>query len=723
MKPFSLRSTSATTLLFSLVTALAPAARAQTEVSTLPEIVVTAQEITPSLTVPSPLAAALEINATVAGAAEVIDAEEYKRGRAIHIKDALDYAPGVFVQPRFGAEESRISIRGSGLQRTFHGRGLALLQDGVPLNLADGSFDFQAIEPLAARYVEVYRGGNALLYGAANLGGAINFVSNTGLDAPPVTLRLGYGSFDSFQAQVASGVAQGPIDLFASFSHFSMSGFREHSRQDSWRFFGNIGYRFSEELETRFYLTSVITKSQLPGNLTKEELEADPRQAQRNAHVKMLDNVDSNWRRNFTLWRLANKTTFESGDHRFTLGAFWSQKRLDHPILFIIDQFSNDAGLHLRYDYTGDLFGKRNRFTLGLLPTYGQVQDNRYRNHLGNRGALFSSNRQTAANVALYGEEQFYLLPDLSVILGTQLTYAQRKNVDTFPVTPGNPDHGSTQDWWGFSPKLGILWDVAPDAQLYANVSRSFEPPSFGELTAPALGGAGLIDLRAQTATTLELGTRGNVGRFHWDFAWYYAWLDHELMEYQLLPGLSQTVNAGRTIHQGIEAAVEIDLLHGLFTHETAETRMEGKNVVATEKKARFDRIVLRQVYLWNDFRYDGDRTFGNNRLPGVPEHYYRAELTYEHPCGFYAGPNVEWVPRKYNVDSASTLFADPYALLGFKLGYRTERGFSFYLEGKNLTDERYAATTGVVSVATPNQALFLPGDGRGLYGGIEWRW
>jgi len=700
-----------------------PAHPASGTTTTLPEIVVTAREIAPSLTVPSPVQAAEEINATVAGAAEVIDAEEYKRGRAIHIKDALDYAPGVFVQPRFGAEESRVSIRGSGLQRTFHGRGLALLQDGVPLNLADGSFDFQAIEPLAARYVEVYRGGNALLYGAANLGGAINFVSSTGLDAPAVTLRLGYGSFDTFQAQAASGVAQGPVDLYASFSHFSMSGFREHSRQDSWRFFGNIGYRFSEELETRFYLTSVITRSQLPGNLTKEELEDDPRQAQRNPTVRMLDNVDSNWQRNFTLWRLANRTTFESGDHRFTLGAFWSQKKLDHPILFAIDQFSNDVGLHLRYDYTGDLFGKRNRFTLGLLPTYGQLQDNRYRNNLGNRGELFSSNRQTAANVALYGEEQFYVLPDFSVILGTQLAYAQRKNVDTFPVSVANPDTGSTQDWWGFSPKLGLLWDVTPTSQLYANISRSFEPPSFGELTAPALGGAGLVDLKAQTATTLEFGTRGTEGRFHWDFAYYYAWLDHELMEYQLLPGLSQTINAGRTIHQGVEAAMEIDLLHGLLTRESVETRVEGKNVVASEKKERFDRITLRQVYLWNDFRYDGDPAFGDNRLPGVPEHYYRAELVYEHPCGFYAGPNVEWVPRKYNVDSATTLYADPYALLGFRLGYRSERGFSFYVEGKNLTDERYAATTGVVSVATPNQALFLPGDGRGFYGGIEWRW
>jgi iron complex outermembrane receptor protein len=79
-------------------------------------------------------AAAREIE-QIPGGADLVDAETYKRGRASTLQDALGYSPGIFVQPRFGAEEARLSIRGSGLQRTFHGRGLKLLQDGVPLNL------------------------------------------------------------------------------------------------------------------------------------------------------------------------------------------------------------------------------------------------------------------------------------------------------------------------------------------------------------------------------------------------------------------------------------------------------------------------------------------------------------------------------------------------------------------------------------------------------------
>lgn len=118
----------------------------------LPTVTVTA---TPeSLTVPTIAQAEQEL-ALVTGGASVVNAEDYKKGRAVTLKDALDFATGVFTQPRFGTEEARISVRGSGIQRTFHGRGLKVLQDGVPINLADGGFDMQSIDPLAASHINI----------------------------------------------------------------------------------------------------------------------------------------------------------------------------------------------------------------------------------------------------------------------------------------------------------------------------------------------------------------------------------------------------------------------------------------------------------------------------------------------------------------------------------------------------------------------------------------
>jgi iron complex outermembrane receptor protein len=695
------------------------------EPARLPETVITARKL--SLTSPSVEVLRGEIQQTPGGVG-VIDAETYKRGRATTLKDALDYAPGVFVQPRFGAEEARISIRGSGIQRTFHGRGIKLLQDGVPLNLADGGFDFQAVEPLAAKAIEVYRGGNALEYGATTLGGAVNFVSQTGYDAPALTARFEYGSFESYRGQLATGGVAGDLDYYLSLSHSSTDGFREHSQQNSQRAFANIGYKLSPLLETRFYLTYVQTDSELPGNLTKLQLETDPGQAQRVPEflrtfqpVARFDNVTSNWKRDFELFRLANRTTWEDGDHRVTFHAFWSYKDLDHPILFVIDQLSNDFGVGLRYDYSGELLGHKNRFTLGVAPVWGITEDNRFDNVFGNRGAKFADNRQTSLNFDMFALEQFWITPEWALSAGAQVTYAERKNEDNFPTGPDNSD---TQDWWGFSPKVGVLYQPREDVQFYANVSRSFEPASFGELTDAANGGRGLVQLDPQTGTTAEIGTRGRLARFAWDLSYYYSWLEDELLAFQVAPGLTQTVNADKTTHQGVELGFAWDTARGIFTHPAAPTAViDGKKaIVPTEPED--DRLVLRVAYLWNDFRYDGDPAFGDGLIAGLPEHYLRAELMYEHPCGFYVGPNVEYVPKGYRVDGRGTLFADGYTLLGAKIGWRTGRGISAYFEAKNLTDGNYAATTGVITDAGGlDAAQFLPGDGRGYFFGVEYRW
>lgn len=685
------------------VIAAAPHAGAQAPAETradLPPITVVgeARDLdSPSLTVPS-IAETERRMQSIPGGVSLIDAEDYRRGRATTLKDALEFAPGVFVQPRFGSEEARLSVRGSGLQRTFHGRGLKLLQDGVPLNLADGGFDFQSIEPLATRHIEVYRGANALELGAGTLGGAINFVSFTGHDAPPVGLRAEYGSFNSFRGQLSSGAVFGPSDIYASLTHSSTDGFRDHGRQSHQRLFANLGHRFSDQLETRLYLTYVHADSQLPGDLTWQQLRHTPRQARRNAEMPMFDNVLSNWKRDFDLFRLASRTVWDNGDHRLTFSAAWSWKELDHPILFVIDQVSHDFNLGVRYDNLLPVFGRRNEFAVGFQPGYGRTVDRRFDNNLGTRGFQFAENVQQSVNLDWFVNNRHFVTDDVSLVLGAVVSYARRDNDDRLADRLDRPDSSDVQDWWGFSPRLGVLWDVTGSSQLFANVSRSFEAPSFGELTAPEVGGSGLVDLDAQTATTVEIGTRGQTGGVRWDIAYYHAWLDNELLALTVAPGLTQTVNAGRTIHQGVEAGVEVPL--------------------GTEL------LVLRQSYLWNDFRFRNDSEFGNNRLPGVPEHMLRTELMFEHPSGFYLGPNLEWVPVSQGVDLAGSLFSQSYALLGFKIGYRSERGVSFFVEGKNLTDERYAATTGVINRATPfNQSQFLPGDGRGFYGGIEFRW
>src|SRR5690606_17895221 len=161
--------------------------------------------------------------------------------------------------------------------------------------------DFQTIDPLATRYVEVYRGANALRYGASNLGGAINFVSPTGYDAPRFEARGELGSFDYQRYGLRGGGVIDHFDYFASGSLFAQSGFRDHAEQRAEKFNANFGYRFHDNAETRFFVGYVDSESELPGNLTKAQLRDDPGQA-------ILSPVTGQQRRDLNVMRISNKT-------------------------------------------------------------------------------------------------------------------------------------------------------------------------------------------------------------------------------------------------------------------------------------------------------------------------------------------------------------------------------------------------------------------------------
>lgn len=65
------------------------------------------------------------------------------------------------------------------------------------------------------------------------------------------------------------------------------------------------------------------------------------------------------------------------------------------------------------------------------------------------------------------------------------------------------------------------------------------------------------------------------------------------------------------------------------------------------------------------------------------------------------------------------------YVLLGFKIGYRVKKGWSAFVEAKNLIDERFPAAVDAIADASADDdvRVFHPGDGRSVYGGMSWTW
>ena len=641
----------------------------------------------------TPEDAAANISRT-AGGADIVTAKDFEDKLAVSLRDALAFSAGVYTQPRFG-QEVRISIRGSGLSRGFHMRGLTLLQDGIPINMADDNGDFQELDPQVFQHLEVYRGGNALRLGGSTLGGAINAVTPTGRTASGAELRVDGGSFDTLRAKAAYGYADDRGDAWAAITADRSDGDRAHGERRALRFNGNVGIKLSERVETRFYVSAQSIRQKLSGALNEVDALNDP--ARGNFAGDQARNIDS--------IRFQNRTTVQLDGGQFAFGAYFNAKALDHPIYQVVDQKSEDRGLFASLELAGDIRGLPVGITLGTQARFGHGDFRQFVNINGKAGVPTSIQKARAQTINSYAEARIAPVRGLWLIAGGVYTHGERRLDNRLA-----PARSGEAKFDGFAPKFGLLFEPSQAMQFYANYSRSVELPGFIELGQTAVGSGGLAlpgftPLDAQRAWTAEIGTRGSLGPARWDLSIYRADLKGELLQYNVQPGVipAATFNAGRTLHQGVEVALELKI-----SPWTA----------------------LRQVYQYSDFRFRGDAQFGNNRLPVVPRHFYRAELRLGTDRASIA-PAVEWVPQGAWLDYANSKRVDGYATFNLGAQAQLTKAVSLFIDARNLTGKRAIGDIGVLvnykrdnplTAANEASVAFYPIERRAIYAGLRAR-
>ena len=652
--------------------------------------------------------------AQVPGGTNVVDMRRPLQGRVASNQDVLAYQPGIYAQSA-GNEGVKISIRGSGINRApgAHASGLYTLLDGLPLT-GPGGTPYELLEPLWLDHVEVLRGANGFDRGALALGGAIDYVSHTGYDAPKLQVRYATGSHGYQQRQVSSGQVLGDFDYYVAMTDANADGYQDHTASESQGVIANFGYRFNPNLQTRFYLRHRQTDNDLAGRVTKHSIEHDPRAANP-AYVARDDRRDepgSTFIGNKTTWYIDDDSSIQTGlvYHDYPMDLREGPNRLKVAYTDVSGTFD--------YKRRDTLWGLESQSTLGLrmtkhLPNAGASEFVRI--PTGNTagyapGTLIRNFTYQGSDTVLHAGNDLEIADDLWLTTGLAAIYTRRESDVTYPLEGGKT---SLHDW-DYAPRLGLRYQLAPDLQLFGNLSRSVEAPHpwsliySSNIRFPAGSGVATgaqrqpVTLQNQTATTLEIGGRGDSTLGQWSLAWYYAQVRHELLS--VLPDANATtpyeLNASPTVHQGVEAS----LLSPLWSPDDG------------------GQLSLRQSYTFSDFHYRDDERFGDNRLPGLPMHYYQGELRYDWPQGFFATVNTQWV-SKVAVDYANSYYADPYALFGATLGYNAPKGdWQTWLDLRNLTDKHYAATV------TPgyddeglDAARSTPGEGMAMYLGVSW--
>lgn len=668
------------------------------------EIIVTA-----SLETPADLREARRRLERVPGSIGLVEAETFLDDFTQSLGDTLVFTPGVFADTS-AQRENRISIRGSGLNSGFERRGLTVLRDGVPITRASGSTEFQEVDPVSIRFIEVYKGANGLAFGAASLGGAINIVSANGRDAAsPVSLRIEGGSFGTLRGNVQLAHAGEKLDAHVSLTGLRSDGYREHSAIRSLYGFANVGLKLSDRVETRLYLTALTDNFELSGSLSLADALADRRRAARpvtigpffpGGPVTVLDPgpVADDWDRNLDVVRLVSRTTVALDGLNIAAGGWLAWRGLDHAITRfagIIDQSDREAGLFLQLDNGGETERRAVEWTLGAIGNISGNDARTWANVNGQRGALRSQSKQDSANLTLYGQVDAGLAADLRLVAGGQFAHARREVTAELNTVSGDRRYSQ------FNPRLGLLWTPAERVQVFANVNRSFEPPSIADLTA---GGAfPFAPLDAQRAWTIEAGTRGQAGRVAFDITLYRSWVQGEFIDFGV-PGaqgfISYTTNADRTVHQGVEAGLDVVLRAG---PETA--------------------LVWRQTWTLNDFRFRADASYGDNRLAGVPRHLLTSELRLSRGQRWYVSGNMRWVPQGPWVDFANTTRAPGYSLFGMNAGVELTKGVMLIGSIENIFDKAHISNVATnANQLLERAAAYTPGQGRAVHAGLSAR-
>ena len=167
------------------------------------------------------------------------------------------------------------------------------------------------------------------------------------------------------------------------------------------------------------------------------------------------------------------------------------------------------------------------------------------------------------------------------------------------------------------------------------------------------------------------------------------------MLQFDIGPDIpASTINAGRTLHEGVEAALEF---------QAAEW------------------LKLRQVYTYSNFRFRNDTQFGDNRLPVVPKHVYRAELRVGSDA-LHIAPNLEWVPDGPFADYRNRVSTPGYALIGVTGGATIAQGIDAFVDVRNIIGKKAIGDISAAIAVTSTSAIYYPVERRAISAGIRAR-
>lgn len=290
-----------------------------------------------------------------------------------------------------------------------------------------------------------------------------------------------------------------------------------------------------------------------------------------------------------------------------------------------------------------------------------------------NFGDVFQLGNNKTKAFAVFANVDFDLSDRLTVGLGGRYSY-ERKSTEGFNVTifgPLRTVREVSRDWRAFTPRATLNFEVTPDTNLYASVSRGFKSGQFALATPTPAEPEFLWDY--------EAGVKGRAfdGKLRYTFGGFYY--DFNNLQLQLFSGpVNSITNAPGGEAYGLEASADVDLPAGFRFHGDV-----------TWEKSQYQGLVTD-----NPNTGQANVDLSGNTFAYTPEWSYTISLEKDVDFGS-AGRGTFRIENQYNGDTYLDIyqnrvngFRDDYHIINAHYRHELPNGFSVLLWGRNLTGE-----------------------------------
>ncbi|HRU20529.1 MAG TPA: TonB-dependent receptor [Kiritimatiellia bacterium] len=421
---------------------------------------------------------------------QVITSEEIARTGYQNVIDVLQKQAGLPVK-NFSDNPATATIALRGFGESAHGRVLILL-NGERLNNPDMSAPNLMRIPLhAVKRIEVIRGPQTVLYGDFAETGVINIITDTSVEAAPVTtVSATVGSYDTYAAHISkSGAFEDGVTYYAGADWDKTGGYRDNGDYTSWSLDAAVAKRWEKGQHLSLSTFYHDSEYGLPGTLTWRQFKNDPRQT-----------TTPNDRAWFETWGLNLGGGTPIGDNG-TIDANLSASRREAEARFIGTGYSikNENEIDAfaftpRYTHDSDIANHANRLTLGTDLRY-ETSDIYSRSIYSGMPSATAWDFDRSA-LSAYAQDEFFLTESLSVTLGAR---AERIH-NRIASNAGTTSYSQTEKAY----EAALLYRPVENAKLFARASRYYHAPFIDE----TVGWSGIpnTSLTPETGYCLETG-------------------------------------------------------------------------------------------------------------------------------------------------------------------------------------------------------------------------